>query len=246
MKKKLISAIIPCYNEEKIIESSVNAVEKALSSMDGDFELVIVDDGSTDGTKKILERLVKSGKHLNLRFLSYANGPSRRENLAKSFKSLKGGYILLLDMDLSLDLKHLKEMIGFLDRGFDLVIPNRYHKASKIRRDPKRYAISKLYNALIRALFMTGLKDNICGFKAFRRDAAMKLVAQAGIDKSGKRSVFWDTELLIRAIKNGMKIKQIPVHWEESDSSTLTFKREMKMFPYIMKFWMGFRSGRIK
>ena len=244
MKKKLISAIIPCYNEGRIIARSINAVEKELCSLHRPFELLIVDDGSTDATLQTLRKMIGSRKHHNLRFVSYKDGPSRRENLSKSFKLLNGDCILLLDMDLSMDLRHLKEMLYWLDHGYDIVIPNRYHPKSYIKRNPKRYVISKVYNALIRLFFRTGLKDNICGFKAFKRDAAVKLVKQAGIDKTGMRSVFWDTEMLIRALRQGIKIKDIPIHWEDGKNSALTFKREIRMLPYIVKFWFRVHKNR--
>jgi len=239
VKKELISVIIPAYNEERIIETSINKVEKELSKLKRPFEVLIVNDGSKDRTQAILKQLVKSKKHPNLRAIFYKNGPSRRENLAKSFKFLKGNYVILLDMDLSMDLKHLKEMICWLDQSYDMVIPNRYHEKSSIKRNPKRYLISKIYNAFIRLLFRTGFKDNICGFKAFKRNVVMQLVKDAGVDKTSSRSVFWDTEIVIRAVRHKYKIREMPVHWEEGKKSSLNFKREVKMLPYIIKFWLN-------
>ncbi|MBS3105483.1 glycosyltransferase [Candidatus Woesearchaeota archaeon] len=238
MPKIELSVIIPGYNEEKIIVNTINSVEKIIRSFKKSFEILIVDDGSNDTTSKILQRLVKSKKHPNLRFVSYKDGPSRRENLAKSFKLLNGRYVILLDMDLSMDLKHLSKMIFWLEHGYGMVIPNRYHKKSNIKRDPGRYIISKMYNAFIRMLFRTGFKDNICGFKAFKREVILQIIREAGIDESRRRSVFWDTEIIIHALRKGIRIKEIPIHWKEGKSSALTFKKEIKMIPYIIKFWM--------
>lgn len=243
-QKKLVSVIIPAYNEAAILASTVDAVEKRMQSTGRPFELLIVDDGSTDATGRILVELVRSRKHPKLRYVSYKDGPSRRENLARSFKLLKGDYVLLLDMDLSLDIKHLEEMLHWLDEGYGMVIINRYHKDSRIRRNLKRFIISKLYNAFIKTLFHTGFKDNICGFKAFRRDVINMLVDEAGFDQTGKRSVFWDTQLIILALKDRIPIKEIPAHWEESEKSSLNFKKEAGMVPYILKFWWHHRKGR--
>ena len=246
MEKKFISVIIPGYNEGKIITNTIISVEKTLVSIGKPFEIFIVDDSSTDETLKILKNLIKSKQHPYLRFISYEDGPSRRENLAKSFKFLRGKYIILLDMDLSMNLKHIKDMIYWLEHGYGMVIPNRYHRKSHIKRNIKRYIISKIYNTFIRALFRTGFKDNICGFKAFKENVIKQLVNETGIDKTRKRSVFWDTELIIRALQKGVAIKEIPIHWKEGKSSALSFKKEISMFPHIIKFWMHFQRNRKK
>ena len=244
MKEKLISVIIPAYNEERVIYSSLTAIENQLLSMKRPFNILVVNDGSNDKTLRIIKGLIKKEHYKNIRIISYKDGPSRRENLARSFKLLKGEYILLLDMDVAMDLKHLKEMIYWLEKGYPIVIANRYHKKSKIKRYPKRFIISKLYNAFIRLLFQTGFKDNICGFKAFKRKVILKLIHEAGIDKTRTRSVFWDTEILIRARNNNLKIKEIPVNWQEAKKSELNFRREVKMIPHIIKFWINFPKKR--
>lgn len=242
MKERLVSVIIPGYNEEKIVADTISRVESTMREIGRPYELLIVDDGSTDKTAAILQQLSRSKKHPHMRFVSYRDGPSRRENLAKSFRLLKGDYVLLLDMDLSLDIIHLKDMLHWLDEGYGMVIINRYHRDSRIRRNLKRYIISKLYNAFIRLLFRTGFRDNICGFKAFRKDVISRLVAEAGFDSTGKRSVFWDTQVLILAKRAGIKIREIPAHWEESPKSSLRFGRESGMLPYVIRFWLS--SGK--
>ncbi len=244
MEKQLISVIIPGYNEEAVVASTISSVEAVMGQIGSPFEILIVDDGSKDATRQILEQLVRSRKHPQLRYISYSDGPSRRENLAKSFTLLKGDYVLLLDMDLSLDVSHLRDMVRWLDDGFDMVIMNRYHPESRIRRNLKRYIISKIYNAIIRLLFRTGFKDNICGFKAFRRGAIIQLVEDAGIDESGRRSVFWDTQLIIFAMMRHSKIKEMPVRWTEGEKSSLRFSREIWMFLYMLKFWWKLESKK--
>ena len=239
MSKELLSVIIPGYNEEAIVASTIEKVHKVMSSLHRPFEIFIVDDGSRDATPKIVQKLIDEGTYPELRFKRYDNGPSRRENLAKSFQYLKGEYVLLLDMDLAMDIKHLSEMVHWLELGYDMVIANRYHKQSHIKRRIDRFFVSKGYNAVIRLLFWTGIKDNICGFKAFKRDIILRLVMEAGIDSTRMRSVFWDTEILIRALRHGYRIKELPVTWIEGKCSALRFNREVTMIPYITKFWFS-------
>ena len=246
MKNVSLSVIIPAYNEEEIIADSLRKVYTHVSSIKRPFEVLVVDDNSKDNTLAILKRIIKSGKYQNLRFIHYKDGPSRRENLAKSFKYLKGNYVLLMDMDLAMDLKSLKEMVQWLDEGYDIVLANRYHNKSSIERNPRRYAISKTYNAMIRLLFRTSMKDNVCGFKAFRKDAILRLVGEIGVDKTGKRSVFWDTQVIIYAVRDRLRIKDIPIFWKEGKKSALNFKRESKMTPYVVKFFFRFYFQKLR
>lgn len=240
MGKVPLSIIVPAYNEEEIISDSVKNIYMHVSPIKIPFEVLVVDDNSRDKTLGILKKIIKSGKYRNLRYVNYKEGPSRRENLAKSFRLLKGDYVLLLDMDIAMDLKSLKVMVQWLDRGYDIVLANRYHDKSLINRNPKRYAISKTYNAIIRLLFRTGMRDNVCGFKAFRKEVILRLVDEIGTDPTGKRSVFWDTQVIIYAVRDKFRIKDIPIHWKEGKKSALNFKRESKMSPYIIKFFFRY------
>jgi glycosyltransferase involved in cell wall biosynthesis len=244
MTKPFVSIIVPAYNEENIIEKSLSKIHQELISLKKPFEILVVDDGSKDRTTQILKQFISKKRYPQLRIATYSDGPSRRENLAKSFHLLKGKYIVLLDMDLSMDIRYIRNMIYWLGKSYDMVIPNRYHPSSKLKRNPKRYIVSKIYNGVIRILFQTGFQDNICGFKAFKRPVAIKLVKEAGIDSTRTRSVFWDTELLIRARQNNFPIKEIPVVWSEGPKSSLNFKRESKMVPYILKFWLASLSRK--
>jgi len=246
VRKKLISIIIPGYNEAEIITNTIDTVMKVFASIGKPFEIFIVDDGSTDNTLQILKKLAKSKKYPNLRFISYKDGPSRRENLAKSFKLLKGDYVLVLDMDLAMDLKHLREMVYWLEQGYDMVLPSRYLFESHIKRKPYRLVISKMYNAFIRLAFGTGIQDNICGFKGFKKNAILKLAKEAGTDKTRRRGVFFETEIIVYARLKNVKIKEIPINWIEGKSSAMTFSREIKMLPYIFKFWIKYLKMKMK
>ncbi len=85
-------------------------------------------------------------------------------------------------------------------------------------------------------MFRTGIRDHMCGFKAFKRSVVLKLIDEMGYDTSLRRGVFWDSELLIRAVRHGYKIKEIPIWWRERNKSALFFKREIKSAKYILDF----------
>lgn len=229
MAKPEISVFVPVYNEEESIEGNIKKLQKALKGER--FELIIVDDSSTDATPKIAGRLAKNKDVMYMRF---ENGPSRRENLAQAFKEAKAELIIFMDSDLAVDLKHLDELISYSKKA-DVVTGSRYMKGSKTKRRFYRLIISKLYNFFLRTLFSSKVRDHQCGFKAIKKKAALELINDMGYDKKFQRGWFWDAELLIRAQKKHCVITEFPVSWVFGKKSSFNIKRELKMIPYILK-----------
>lgn len=208
-----------------------------------DYEIFIVNDASADRTRTIAEKVALSNR--NVKLLSYERGPTRRENLAASFKEATGEIIAFVDIDLVSSLRFLEDLVGQVVLCNDIVTGSRYMASSKIKRKPIRLILSILYNFCIRLLFRTHIRDHMCGFKAFKRDAILRLVKEMGYDESLRRGVFWDTELLVRACQHAYKIKEIPIWWRERHKSALYFKREVKALDYVLNFLWRFHSGRL-
>jgi len=192
-----------------------------------------VDDNSSDRTVDIGKALVKKYKEVKL--VSYNKGPSRRENLAKSFKLAKGDIILFMDADIATDLKFFEKLIGGINRGADIVIGTRYHKKSNLKRTPQRYIISVIYNLFMRLYFGSKVKDHQCGFKAFKRPVILKIIKEMGYDSKYRRGWFWDAELLIRAQRKNKRILELPVKWIEAKTSTFHIGTEIRMIPYVIR-----------
>jgi len=199
-----------------------------------EYEIFIVNDSSKDKTKIIAQKIEQTNKKVKL--LNYESGPTRRENLAQSFKRANGDIIAFVDVDLIASLRFLPDLINQIILGYDITTGSRYVSGAKIKRKPFRLIISLIYNACIRFLFRTHIHDHLCGFKAFKKDVILKLMEEMGYDKFLTRGIFWDTELLIRARRHGYKIKEIPIWWSERKKSALYFKRELKTIGYIFKF----------
>lgn len=234
MEKKLkVSLFVPVYNEEKIIEKNTEQILNEISKLPYDFELIIVDDSSTDGSSKILERLSRTTP--NLIHLRYENGPTRRENLAQSFKKAKGEIVAFMDMDLAANLKHFPELIKTIKQGYDIVTGSRYVKGAKTKRKLSRWVISHLYNLFVRLYFKTKIRDHECGFKAFKKNIIIQLVDEMGFDKTLKRGVAWDTEMLVRALRHSYTIREIPIIWNEGKKSELHFSRDSNLLLYLLR-----------
>ena len=239
-----VALFIPIFNEEKIIERDIKTIDYVMKKLPMDYELFIVNDASQDKTKIISEKILHANRKVTL--INYDIGPTRRENLAQSFNRATGDIVCFVDIDLIASYRFLPDLINKIILGYDIATGSRYAKGAKIKRKPFRWFISVFYNALIRLLFNTKIHDHMCGFKAFKKDAILRLVDELGYDKSMCRGIFWDTELLIRARKNGYKVAEIPIWWRERNKSALYFSREMKVLNYFVQFAKKLRQENRK
>ncbi len=225
----MISVFVPCYNEEMRLEKNILTIYSALKSLKKPFELIIVDDSSTDKTSEVGKSLEKKYKEIVYKYCM--NGPSRRENLAQAMKTTKAEIIAFMDLDLSADLSSLARLISGAEQN-DIAIGSRY-KEKHAQRTVKRLIISTIYNLFMRLYFHSRIKDHQCGFKAFKKEKLIPLLDEMGYDKT--RGWFWDVELLVRAQRKGYSIDEFSVDWKEGKLSSFNIKRELKMLPYVLK-----------
>lgn len=228
------SVFVPCYNEEKRLCDNILKIYGELNKINENFRLYIVNDNSSDQTGEMAEKLCE--RYNKIDCLNYSYGPTRRENLATSFKHAHGEIIMFMDLDLSTDLSCTSKIISEIEDGADIAIGSRYTKGAKINRKISRRIISFFYNLFVNLYFGTKIKDHECGFKAFKKEVIFDLLNDLGFDKELKRGVFWDTELLIRAQKKGYKIVELPITWNEGDKSALCVRNEIKLIRYMLKF----------
>jgi glycosyltransferase AglD len=232
----MISAFIPAYNEESVLASSVERVKKALDGLD--YELFVVDDASTDSTPAIAAALAKADPRV--RHLRFEGRPTRRENLAGAFREASGDVIAFVDADMSAPPEWLPKMAQMLADA-DIVVGSRYASGASARRHIHRHLFSRIASAFTRAYFGSALRDYQCGLKAFRRGAILGLVSDAGYDATLRRGFAWDTEILLRAQRKGLRISELPIAWSESQRSSVSVLRDWRMIPYV--FGMKGRLG---
>ena len=204
---KKVSVIIPVYNEVHCLEHAVTQIDKEIRRITKNYEIIIAEDGSKDGTKELAEKL-SGDKVIHV----HSDGRlGRGRGLMKAFKNCSGDIIVYMDVDLATDLIHLSELIDSIDNGADFATGSRMMKSSVCKRPLKREFASRCYNFLVWLLFKIPINDMQCGFKAFKKEALFKVMFEVE-----DNHWFWDTELLIRAHKKGFKIVEFPVHWKEN------------------------------
>jgi glycosyltransferase involved in cell wall biosynthesis len=235
--RPIVSLFIPVYNVRRLIKVNLRKSYNALLKLDSNFEIFIVDDNSSDKSDRfarIINR-ARSTAGRDVRYIRYNNGPSRRENLTRSFYLARGEIICFIDADFSCDISYLLKAIEFLkEKPIDIVIGSRYIKGVKIKRRFVRRFFSFFYNLAIRVLFKSKIKDHQCGLKAFRKNAAMPIIDKMGYDNKFIRGWFWDAEFLIRAQRAKLKIMEMPVEWHEANVSTFDIRRELRCLKAII------------
>jgi len=211
------SVVLPAYNEANIIALTLKRVKSALDALGYDYEIIVADNGSTDGTTSIVSKLVDNERIRHL--IIEKKGRGRALNIA--IKHARSNIVLYMDVDLATDLKHIPELVGCIERGYDIATGSRLLEGSVVKRSFMRDIASRCYNMLCRTLFGINIHDMQCGFKAFKKDSILKI-----LDKVDDTEWFWDTEVLIRASREGYRIAEIPIVWKEGSSSKVKILRD--------------------
>jgi hypothetical protein len=230
-KINLISVFVPVYNEEEILENNIKKIVEELKKIGEDFEIFIIDDNSTDKSSQIGQKLSQNNPYI--KYIRFNNGPSRRENLAASFKKAGGDIIIFMDTDLATSPEYLNQLINEIKQGADIAIGSR-RMGIAAKRELFRKIISQFYNSFLKLLFKSKIKDHQCGFKAFKKEFVLGLVSDMGYDKSFKRGWLWDAEILIRAQVKKINIKEFPVKWKRGEKSSFNIFRELKVIPFAL------------
>ena len=228
--KKEVSIIFPVHNGSKYLEKSVNAVEAYLwSNGFQKFEIVIAEDGSTDGSANIAKKL--SSERNNVLVLSSEERLGRGAALEQAIRHCTSEKIVYFDIDLATGLKSLKRTIDLLN-SCDLVIGSRYLPDSQAKRTFVRRFLSIGYRSLVNVFFGAKITDYQCGFKGFRKSSIQPILKNI-TDKKW----FWDTILILEATSKKQKIKEVPVNWEEAKDSTVDiFTDSLEMFFALCKY----------
>ena len=208
-----VDVVIPVLNEAHVLRRSVETVLNFLgANVRYRWQIVIVDNGSTDGTQRVAQELAADCREVKfIHLLQRGRGRALRHAWLQSTADI----VCYMDVDLSTRLDHLPALLeAIAHEGYDVATGSRLMRASRTTRSFKREVISRIYNLLVKTVLLTKFSDAQCGFKAVSRRAV-----EAIVPKVEDQTWFFDTELLVLAEKQGFRIKDIPVVWEEDDDS---------------------------
>ena len=213
-----IDIVLPVYNEEQVLAGSVERLHDYLGrEFPFTWRIVIADNGSTDATLAVARRLAESYPSVDV--LSVAE-QGRGRALRAAWSASPADVVAYIDVDLSTGLTGLLPLVAPLVSGHsDLAIGSRLSPGSVVARGPKREIISRSYNLLLRLLFAVRFRDAQCGFKASRAEIARRLLPAVQDEQW-----FFDTELLLLAEHNGLRIHEVPVDWVDDPDSRVAVR----------------------
>lgn len=221
-----LSVIVPCYQEERRLPQSLRRLEEYLQGAGHTYEVLLVDDGSTDRTAEIASEM--EARNPRFRLLRYEENRGKGFAVSYGMQRARGQWLLFSDADLSTPIEELERFLPLLEQGYDVVIGSRGLKESnlKVRQPWWRERLGRLMNFLIRQASGLRFKDTQCGFKLFSQQAARDIFPNLTV-----RTWMFDVEALILARKLGYAIVDVPITWINSDESRV-------------KAWHAFRVVR--
>jgi glycosyltransferase involved in cell wall biosynthesis len=221
-----LSLVIPAYNEQQMIAATLETLLQFLQMRFESFEILVVDDGSTDETVHVVRQF--SGTRPKVRLLEQGTNRGKGRAIQRGVQESLGEYILFMDADLPYDLAAVDVFMTALRSKYDLAIGSRHMPGSRIQGVPLlRYITGQVFSLLVAALMFPGIRDTQCGLKGFRAEAARQIFKRVSIRKFG-----FDVEALYIARKHKYAILPIPVQMTgfRSDSRVRLLHDSSRMF----------------
>ncbi len=218
MHNSLLSIVIPAYNEAARIGKTLDSIAHYFTLYPSAVEVIVVDDGSKDGTADVARR--HSSKIKNLKVLVNEKNSGKGFSVKRGMLAATGDYRLFMDADNSVDISHLDAFMQALSEGFDVAIGSIHITDTKDVSEHNgwhRRILGASANMLVQLVAVPGIEDTQRGFKLFSAKAADVIFPRQTIERFG-----FDIEILVIARKNGFKIQELPVVWDNPAGSKVT------------------------
>lgn len=223
----MLSIVIPAYNEENRITKTLTNYISFLRKMSFPFEIIVVMDGCSDNTPKIVKDFARINKEVKYLIFNKRLGKGRA--IMRGFNAAKGDVIAFVDADNSISPKEFLKLLDAIESGYDIAIASRRAIGAKaIKWNLKRKILSRCFNIIVKILFLLPFENTQCGAKVFKKNTLKNLQ----INTNG---FAFDVELLYKLMKKGCKIKEIGVLWVGSSESKVKLKSVFEILFDILK-----------
>jgi dolichyl-phosphate beta-glucosyltransferase len=221
LEGKRVAVVVPAHNEERRLPATLARIgDYVRSAGETGWEIVVVDDGSADGTAAAA-RAAAASAGVPVEVVALPENRGKGAAIREGVRRSRGDRVLVSDADLSTP---IEEWTKLRDAGAPVAIGSRALDEATVRRRQAWYrrALGKLFNRVVRTLTVPGIRDTQCGFKLFDGVAARSLFADARIDRFA-----WDVEILALARARGIRIAEVPVLWFNSPESKVSVLRDL-------------------
>jgi dolichyl-phosphate beta-glucosyltransferase len=236
------SIILPAFNERARIAATLDKILAHASERGWNVEIIVVNDGSSDGTAEIVCQYAR--KHAVLRLLENPGNRGKGFSVRNGMLHAKGDVLLFSDADLSSPIEEADKLFAAIVEGADIAIGSRWLDARlQIRRQPLyRRLFGRIFNLALRMILGLQFKDTQCGFKAFTRRSAQTIFPLQRIEHWG-----FDPELLYLARKFGFIIREIPVAWSHREGTRIHPLRDgIRMFGELLRVrWYALKGSYV-
>ncbi len=250
VKAPLLSVIIPAYNEaDNFHAGKLNSVHEYLSQQEYSWEVIVVDDGSTDQTASLISSWIKSKPQWtlikNLHF-------GKSQTVATGMKKAQGQIRLFTDFDQATPISEVSKVIKAYQQGYQVIIGSRQLAGASRHSEPfLRHLMGRVFNLVVRIIAVRKITDTQCGFKAFSAVATANLFNRLVVYKNHQAADAYtgafDVELIFLARKFGYKITQIPVRWKYVKTTRVNpAKDSIRMFIDVLKIRWAYLTGQYR
>lgn len=244
--------VVPAYNEQGRLPASLSKIAGYLASQDYSWEVVVVDDGSTDSTAAVVEEFLRHrrapGEIRLVRNPHYGKAYAVRSGVLAA----RGELIFLCDADLSTPIEEMARFLPPIQGGYDIAIGSREAPGARRYDEPLyRHLMGRAFNRVVRWLTGGPFQDTQCGFKMFRGVVARDLLARGQLYRGGGRPVRgpmvtgYDVEMLFLALKFGYRVAEVPVDWYYMAGSKVNpWKDTFRMLGDVLRVRLNDLRGR--
>jgi glycosyltransferase involved in cell wall biosynthesis len=230
--QKELSILLPAFNEATQIQRCIKEAEAAAQKLAKNYEIIVSEDGSTDGTDQIVAEMTKSDPNLLLLHAPIRLGKGKA--VKNAVNASRGKIVAFMDVDLATDLSCLPKLYNVVKQNGGMAIGSRHIKGAKVERHASRTLFSLIFNLFVRLLFLDSIYDHQCGFKTMNRKVAVMVLNECQSD-----GYFFDTEMIVLCKKLGFPVEEIAVIWREKNngaSKVSPYRDSKKIFRDMLAF----------
>ena len=234
------SIVLPAFNESERISATLEKIFAQAQQSGWQVEVIVVNDGSTDETARIVRE--HAAAHTTLRLIENPGNRGKGYSVRNGMLHAHGDILLFSDADLSSPIAEAEKLFAAIAGGADIAFGSRWVDAKlQVRRQPLyRQLFGRMFNLALRLILGLNFKDTQCGFKAFTRAAAQRVFPPQKIERWG-----FDPELLYLARKQGLKVQEVPVSWSHREGTRINPLRDgIRMLVELLTIRWNDLSGK--